>query len=133
MIKNHFYNKKLKGLARILRNNPTKAEKRLWYNLLSNGNFLGHKFLRQRPIDNYIVDFYCKELRLAIEVDGAIHEFEEIREKDLIKDSRLKELGIQVLRVSNWEVFNDLALVQEIIYRKIQEISPTNPPSGEAT
>ena len=70
---NYHYNKNLKQLARDLRNNPTKAENRMWYDVLSDQRFLGYKFTRQRPIDQYIVDFFCKELLLIIEIDGKSH------------------------------------------------------------
>lgn len=117
---NHFYNKNLKEYARKLRLNPTKAEKKIWYELLSKKRFGDYKFLRQRPINNFIVDFYCKELYLAIEIDGKTHEFEDVIEKDKIKNLSLAELKIKVLRFSDWEVMNDLGGVQEILWKEIQ-------------
>jgi len=116
---NHFWNKKLKFFARSLRNNPTRAEKRIWYELLSKKRFGGYKFLRQRPIDRFIVDFYCKELLLAIEIDGKSHEFEEVIKKDRVKTERLTQLGIKVVRYSDWEVLNDLGLVQQFLWDEI--------------
>ena len=130
---NHFYNKNLKVFARELRTNATKAENKLWYDLIASKQFGGYKFLRQRPLDRFIVDFYCKELLLVIEVDGRTHDFEDVIKKDKIKDARLTELGLSVIRFSDWEVMNDLGLVQELLWIKIQEIinsrtSPPNPP-----
>ena len=136
MQKNHYYNKRLKHLARELRNNPTKAERRLWYDLIANKQFGDYQFLRQRPIERFIVDFYCKELRLVIEVDGKSHEFEDVLKKDLIKTKRLLELGFRIIRFSDWEVLNDLGLVQELLYTKIEEIlanHPPDPPRGRQT
>jgi len=66
------YNHKLKELARKLRNDSTLSEIMLW-NYLNGKQMLGYDFDRQRPIDNYIVDFYCKDLKLAIEIDGESH------------------------------------------------------------
>ena len=71
------YNPKLKELARELRNNSTKAEIILWLKL-KNKQLYGYDFHRQKPIDNYIVDFFCQELMLAIEVDGYSHQFEDV-------------------------------------------------------
>jgi very-short-patch-repair endonuclease len=64
------YNPKLKDRARELRKNMTKTEKKLWYNFLSKHSL---RFLRQRPIDQYIVDFYCPKKKLIIEIDGSTH------------------------------------------------------------
>ena len=61
-------------------------------------------FDRQRPIDEYIVDFYCKDLMLAIEVDGESHDFEEAKRKDARRQSRLESLGVRFLRFSNSRV-----------------------------
>jgi len=67
------YNSKLKPQARRMRNNPTAAEKRFWYEVLRNKKFFNFNFLRQKVILNYIVDFYCSELMLVIELDGETH------------------------------------------------------------
>jgi len=104
MSSNHHYNKKLKHLARKLRNNPTYGEQKLWYELLAKHQFGGIQFLRQRIIENYIVDFFCKDLKLIIEVDGKTHEFEEVKINDLKREARLKELGYFVIRFMDYEV-----------------------------
>jgi len=80
------YNPKLKPLAKALRKNMTLAEVLLW-NKLKQKQMLKYDFDRQRPIDNYIVDFYCKDLMLAIEIDGSSHEFEEVIKNDEQKTS----------------------------------------------
>jgi very-short-patch-repair endonuclease len=64
----HHYNKHLKGYAREHRNDSTQAEIRMWTELLRNKQMLGYSFLRQRPIDSYIADFFCKQLKLVIDV-----------------------------------------------------------------
>jgi len=101
------YDKKLKELAKNLRNNSTKSEIYLW-SILKNKQFHGFKFIRQKPIDKYILDFYCPELELAIELDGYSHQLEEVQEKDLMKVKRLNEFNIAVLRFSDFQVFNDI-------------------------
>lgn len=76
------YNPNLKPLARKLRKDMTLSEVLLWQEIRKKS--LGVEFHRQVPIDNYIVDFYCHELMLAVEVDGSSHNFEEIYEKDVV-------------------------------------------------
>src|ERR1700733_2349895 len=94
---NFHYNKKLKPLARGLRNYSTKAEIRLWCEVLRNKNMLGFTFLRQRSVDLYIADFMCKDLMLVIELDGKSHDSEEALLKDLEKDRALQKLGFTVM------------------------------------
>ena len=101
------YNPKLKELARELRRNATKSEVRLLQKL-KRDQMHGYDFHRQKPIDEYIVDFFCNKLRLATEVDGYSHQLEEIWKKDVIKENRLNELGIQVLRFSDAQVLKDM-------------------------
>ena len=95
------YNPKLKKYARELRKNSTFTEILIW-NYLNKNQLLGYDFDRQRPIDNYIVDFYCKDLMLAIEIDGESHCGNE--EKDKKRDKRLNKLGVTVLRFDDLEV-----------------------------
>lgn len=101
------YNPKLKELAKELRNNSIKSEIILWKRIKGK-QMLGYDFHRQKPIDNYIVDFFCIELMLAIEIDGYCHQLLEIYEKDIIKEKRLNELGVTVLRFEDKQVFNDI-------------------------
>ena len=102
------YNKALKNFARKLRNNMTLSEKLLW-NELKGNKISGFDFDRQRPIDNYIVDFYCKDLMLAIEIDGVVHDNEEAKEKDIIRQEKLESLGIRFLRFKDEDVKKDLS------------------------
>ena len=107
---NNHYNKDLKEYARKLRNNSTLAEVILWDKLLKNKQLKGYQFLRQRPIKNYIVDFFSKDLKLIIELDGRIHQYQ--KKKDKKREKELKELGYSVLRFHNKEVLNNLYNVQ---------------------
>jgi len=99
------YNPKLKLLARELRNNSTLAEVLLW-NQIKSKKLHNYQFLRQKPLDKYIVDFFCYELMLAIEIDGEshIHKIEE----DQIRQQRLESLGIFFLRFSDHDVKNNM-------------------------
>ncbi|MEX0812690.1 MAG: type I restriction endonuclease subunit R [Chitinophagales bacterium] len=97
------YNPKLKELARKLRKNMTLSEVLLW-NELKQKKMLGIDFDRQRPIDEFIVDFYSKDLMLAIEIDGNSHDFEEVATKDKKRQQRLESLGVRFLRFSDIEV-----------------------------
>ena len=108
------YNPKLKELARQLRNNSTKSEIRLLQKL-KRSQIYGYDFHRQKPVDQYIVDFFCNKLQLAIELDGYSHEIQEVWEKDLKKTKRLNELNINVLRFSDFQVMNDIENVLLVI------------------
>ncbi|HUC79555.1 MAG TPA: endonuclease domain-containing protein [Flavisolibacter sp.] len=108
------YNEHLKPLAKKLRENMTFSEVKLW-NELKNKKLLGYDFDRQRPIGNYIVDFFCKDLQLAIEVDGITHEETAVAEKDVIRQKELETLGISFLRFDAMLVVNKVeAVVREI-------------------
>ncbi len=124
------YNPKLKELARELRRNATKSELRLWQKL-KRDQMHGYDFHRQKPIDEYIVDFFCNKLRLAIEVDGYSHLLEEVWRKDIVKTNRLNELGIAMLRFSDAQVLNDmdnvLLEIEEYIFKF--EANGNTPPS----
>jgi len=106
------YNPKLKALSRKLRSNSTLAEVLLW-NQLKNRQVHGYRFLRQRPIDNFIVDFFCHELMLVIEIDGQTHDHR-IAE-DATRQRRLELLGITVLRFLDIDVKRNLAGVMTSI------------------
>jgi very-short-patch-repair endonuclease len=68
----------------------------------------GYDFHRQKPIDNYILDFFCQELMLGIEIDGYSHELKEVFEKDTKKTKKTDELGIRILRFSDYQVFKEM-------------------------
>ncbi len=114
------YNPKLKELARQLRNNSTKAEIFLWQKL-KRKQMYGYDFHRQKPIDNYILDFFCHELMLGIEVDGYSHQIVEVVENDEKKTFKMNELGITILRFSDNQIFNDMQNVLRAIEHYITE------------
>lgn len=114
------YNPKLKRLARELRQRMTLSQVLLW-NQLKQGQMLGQDFDRQRPIDNYIVDFYCKDLRLAIEIDGTTHGIEEAGDNDIKRQARLESLGVRFLRFTDFQVQRDMINVLFTIQNWIEE------------
>lgn len=97
------YKPYLKELARKLRQNMTLGEVILWQHLKGK-QMLGYDFDRQRPIDQFIVDFYCKKLKLAIEIDGASHDSEEAQVRDVERQARLESLGVRFLRFREEDV-----------------------------
>ncbi|TYP93421.1 Very-short-patch-repair endonuclease [Fodinibius salinus] len=96
------YNKKHKELARKLRKDGTKGEAILWSEVLRAKKFHGYQFNRQFCIDDYIVDFISRKLKLVIEVDGYSHKFK--HEEDKLRDKKLEELGYTTVRFSEREV-----------------------------
>ena len=88
---------------------------------------MGYDFHRQKPIDRFIADFFCNKLRLVIELDGYSHDFKEVYEKDLIKEVRLNELGISVLRFDDREVMQDIDNVLKEIEGFIKESENNTP------
>jgi very-short-patch-repair endonuclease len=123
------YTPDLVPFAKKLRNNMTMGEISLWRELKNKK--LGVRFSRQIPIDNYIVDFYCKELQLALEVDGSVHFIEGQQEKDTIRQNRLEYLGVRFIRFSDSDVKDNLNEVLEEIKKMILNIKPTPNPSQE--
>ena len=106
------YNPKLIEKAKELRKNMTPAEKKLWNNYLKT---LKTRFLRQRPIDNFIVDFYCAKLRLVIEIDGETHFTDEAKTYDAQRTLILQGYGLQVIRFINNDVYHKIEGVCECI------------------
>jgi very-short-patch-repair endonuclease len=118
--------------CRDLRKNATDAEQLLWA-CLRDRNLAGYKFRRQHPVDHYILDFYCHEARLCIELDGGGHTEPDQQNYDAERTAFLESQGIEVLRYWNHEVMEDLELVLETILEKCQTKNPhLNPlPLGE--
>ena len=104
------YNRALVERARELRKNMTPAEKKLWNGCLRH---MGVSVLKQRPIDNFIVDFYIPSLKLVVEVDGDSHFSAEGRARDAERTSVLEGYGLQVIRFTNREVLDGLEGVCE--------------------
>lgn len=113
------YNKKLKHLSRDLRTHGTQGEATLWSDVLRAKKFYGLQFNRQFAIENYIVDFICRKLKLIIEVDGGSHQ--QKSEGDEIRDKRLNELGFKIIRVGEGEVLNDIHNVIRTIEADLPE------------
>jgi len=109
---------KLKPLARQMRREPTPAEARLWQRLRKR-QVLGRKFRRQHTIERFIVDFYSRDARLVVEVDGPIHEY--TPEEDAIRQAFLESQGLKVIRFTNQEVLQNIEGVVEQITATIRE------------
>ena len=99
---------------RILRNNPTPAEEQLWYKLRGK-RLEGFKFRRQHGIGRYIVDFFCPQIRLIIEIDGSIHEHEQVVVYDSLRAKEFEQSGFLVLRFSNEQVLHEIDQVIDSI------------------
>jgi len=106
--------------AKALRKNMTEAEKVIWERVCNNQ--LGIRIRRQHPIDNYIADYYCHELKLVIEIDGGIHLSEENQQHDKTREAGLNEYGIEIIRFTNEEVSKEIDIVIEKILLKINEL-----------
>ncbi|MBI5011186.1 MAG: endonuclease domain-containing protein [Bacteroidia bacterium] len=124
------YNPELKALAKELRKNMTISEVLLW-NELRNKQILGYDFDRQRPIDNFIVDFYCKKLMLAIEIDGDTHIYRYDYDED--REKRLESLGVRFLRFDDREIKTNMNNVLRVIEEWIIKNKPTPSPSREGS
>ena len=98
---NYKHNPKLTNVARMLRKNMTKEEKHLWYDFLRNYPI---RFLRQKVIDNYVVDFYCHDAKLIIELDGSQHYTSVGQYKDEIRTKKLEKHNLTVIRIPNSEI-----------------------------
>lgn len=121
------YNKNLKQASQDLRNNMTDAERLLW-SRVRHKQILALKFYRQKPILNYIVDFYCPAANLVIECDGGQHFTIEGLESDRTRDEALAQLGLKVLRFDNGQIMTKLDDVVEVIYQNcFNEVKKESP------
>ena len=112
-------------LALQMRKNPTEAERAMW-KILRKFRHSGFAFRRQHPIEFYIADFYCHNLRLVIEVDGEIHTEKEIQSHDEGRTGELERFGIKVIRFTNSQILNECDLVVEKINAAIKELTTTS-------
>ena len=117
------YNPKLKALAAQLRSRGTKSEILLW-NQLKGGQLNGLRFIRQKPIGDFIVDFYCKEVGLVIELDGLSHQCNEVMDLDERKQSYLESIGLKVIRFEDEDVIRDLPNVMRVIEYTALSLKP---------
>jgi len=109
---------KLYQYGRELRQESTEAEKLLWEEL-RNRKFNGLKFRRQHPLDKFIVDFYCNEKKIVLELDGGVHNEKINKEYDEARTAMLAGLNIIVLRFKNEEVINDM----QGVLKKIRDVA----------
>ena len=117
------YNPKLKALAAQLRSRGTKSEILLW-NELKGGQLNGLRFIRQKPIGDFIVDFYCKEVGLVIELDGLSHQCNDVMDLDERKQSYLESIGLKVIRFEDEEVIRDIRNVMRVIEHTSLSLKP---------
>jgi very-short-patch-repair endonuclease len=110
---------KTKRQRRNLRTEQTKSEAKLW-SKLRNRQLVGCKFRRQHPVDQYILDFYCPELRLAIEIDGDSHFIGLAPVRDKEREQYLTRYGIRMLRFTNEDVRTNLDSVIQAIFHEVQ-------------
>ncbi len=103
-----------------MRNYGEKAEALLWKRLKAKQT--GFVFNRQKPILNYIADFYCKQLNLVVEIDGASHFSSEAYKKDQERDRQMRAIGLQIIRVNDSEVRKDTDSVAEYIKEQCLQI-----------
>lgn len=97
------------------------CRKNIWYQLFAKDNLNGLRFLRQKPIDEYIVDFYCHELKLVVEIDGESHLSADAKEYDEHRTKVLNSYGIEVVRYTNEEILNRFEDVVIDLKRRVQE------------
>ena len=117
------YEKKNRTLAANLRKNMTKEERHLWYDYLSKHNL---HFYRQRRIGNYIVDFYCPQAKVVIELDGSQHFDSAGIEADTLRTDYLESLGLLVARIPNNEVFKNFTGVCDYIDHILEQRTPSD-------
>jgi len=111
-------------LAGDLRRNMTKAERILW-NHLRNKQLDGYRFRRQHPVKDFVVDFFCYEAMLVVEVDGSVHSEHTQAERDIERTRLLNQLGIGVIRFANDEVESNINEVITRIKGEIEERKKT--------
>ena len=112
------HNKDLVPYAKQLRREMTKEERHLWYDFL---RFYSVRFIRQKIIGQYILDFYCAKAKLAIELDGSQHFEDNNTQKDIIRSEYLEDFGIHVVRIPNNEVTGNFSGVCEYIDKMVKQ------------
>ena len=107
---------------KYLRNHATRAERTLWVGLKAR-QLLGYKFRRQHGVGKYILDFYCPELRLAIEIDGATHESAHAAERDAMRQAIIEKHKIRFLRFTDDQMLGNAEMVLREIEEEVRKIS----------
>ncbi|MBE6976396.1 MAG: endonuclease domain-containing protein [Ruminococcaceae bacterium] len=125
------HNTKLTDNAKKLRKNMTKEERHLWYDFL---RCYPVRFLRQKVIDQYIVDFYCHDARLIIELDGSQHYETEMQRKDQIRTDFIEKRNLLVIRIPNNAITQNFRgvceYIDQIVNSRLQGSIPQSPPYG---
>ncbi|MGD0036693.1 MAG: endonuclease domain-containing protein [Bacteroidota bacterium] len=116
-----FNKEELKARRRSLRKNMPKAEVLLWCKL-KNKQILGERFLRQYSVDQYVLDFYCPKLKLAIEIDGDSHFILGAEEQDKARQEHIEAFGIRFLRFTNEDVCRNVDGVCQNVYIAVDEL-----------
>jgi very-short-patch-repair endonuclease len=124
---NFRYNKNLQPLANQLRKSLTKSEACLWKYALRAKQLKGYPFRRQRPVLQYIADFFCKELLLIIEIDGITHDNEISHTKDIQREETLAQAGFKIVRFTDEEVLNNMAGVILKLEKVISDMETSTP------
>jgi len=110
-----------------LRRESTNAERLFWIQVKN--KTLGYKFRRQFNIGRYIVDFYCHELKLIVEIDGFTHDDEDVQKKDVLRQRYLEDLGYKMIRYTDDQVLNDTEATIQDLKNKCDELSSVTPPN----
>jgi very-short-patch-repair endonuclease len=121
-----FNRKYQKPIRKKLRNNATAAEKLLWSHL-KHSQLGGYKFRRQQGIAKYVVDFYCSQYKLAVEIDGATHSTPEEIQNDHVRQEFIEREGVHFLRFSNADVFENMDWVLETIAEDVKRQIQNHP------
>ena len=124
------YDRNLKEFSRELRNNSTLSEVLLWMKI-KNKQIKGYLFLRQKPLDRYIADFYCQKLNLVIEVDGYSHIHPDAFAHNMQRDSVLQKYHLKILRIDDKDVKTDMANVLKMIEAYIDDFETANTESPQ--
>jgi very-short-patch-repair endonuclease len=120
------YNPSLKPNSRRLRKTMTDAEQLLW-SRIRRKQIRGVQFYRQKPIGDYIIDFYAPKVKMVIEVDGSQHKEIDAIKRDQRREAYLLNLGLLVMRFNNLEVLQETDETMEVIYRRVFERLKSNP------
>lgn len=115
------------SFRRKLRREMTPAEKLFWAKVVAN-QFYNLKFRRQHAVGNYIVDFYCPEKKLIVEIDGDTHAETLAMANDVSRENYLRSFGYSVVRYNNRDVINNIDGVLEDLFQRIK-LTPSNSPS----
>ena len=110
-------------LARQLRKKETWAEKLMW-RWLRDRRFSGYKFRRQHPVGDYVLDFFCEEARLNVELDGSRHGFPDQRKHDTDREAYLKSRGVKTLRFWNSHLRRNAQSIRDAIFNELQSCAP---------